>query len=171
MTFYLIGFMGSGKTHWGKIWATEFNFQFIDLDEEIQQLESDTIANIFEKKGEQYFRNIEASTLRNLRLGKNTIVSCGGGTPCFYQNMKWMNKNGTTIYLSSTPQEIVDRVLSETEKRPLIKQMNPAELFFFIEKTLKERSFFYNAATITVTSNKLTAHSFVNIMLPQQSAL
>ena len=169
MTFFLIGFMGSGKTHWGKIWSTKFGYNFIDLDEEIQKKEGKTIAAIFEINGEPYFRKLEALVLRNITPQKNTIISCGGGTPCFCENINWMNKNGTSIYLCSTPQEILARVLGETDKRPLIKKMNPAELLFFIEKTLKERAVFYTAATFTVSSNILTEHSFANFILPEQS--
>lgn len=169
MIFFLIGFMGSGKTHWGKIWSAKFAYHFIDLDEEIEKIEGKTIADIFEFKGEAYFRKVEAATLRSIPANENTIVSCGGGTPCFYENISWMNNNGSSIYLSTTPAEILERVIAETDKRPLIKKMNPAELLFFIEKTLKDRAEFYNVATITVLSNKLTEQSFINFILPQQS--
>ena len=91
--------MGSGKTHWGKIWAEMNGFIFIDLDAEIEKEVGKSIAAIFENKGEPYFREIEAATLRTFAGAQNTIVACGGGTPCFYENIKWMNEQGTTIVM------------------------------------------------------------------------
>ena len=117
MTFFLIGFMGSGKTHWGKIWAAMYSFTFIDLDEVIVKKEGKSIADIFHIKGENYFREAEAATLRSFKDLENTIIACGGGTPCFFENIEWMNAKGTTIYLYSTAQEILQRVLSEQDKR------------------------------------------------------
>ena len=167
MTFFLIGFMGSGKTYWGKIWASMYSFTFIDLDEVIEKKEGKSIADIFDIKGENYFREIEAEALRSFDDLENTIVACGGGTPCFYENIEWMNDIGTTIYLFSTAQEILQRVLSEQDKRPLIKKMNKGELLFFIEQKLKERENFYNSAGITVASNEATEQSFGNILAQQ----
>lgn len=167
MTFFLIGFMGSGKTYWGKIWASIYSFNFVDLDEVIEKNEGKSIADIFEIKGEKYFREIEAAALRSFEDLENTIIACGGGTPCFYENIEWMNDKGTTIYLFSTAQEILQRVLSEQDKRPLIKKMNKGELLFFIEQKLKERENFYNSAGITVASNEATEQSFGNILAQQ----
>ena len=164
MTFFLIGFMGSGKTYWGKIWASIYSFTFIDLDEVIEKKEGKSIADIFDIKGENYFREIEAATLRNFEDLENTIIACGGGTPCFYENIEWMNTKGTTIYLYSTAQEILQRVLSEQDKRPLIKKMNKGELLFFIEQKLREREVFYNVATLTVASNEATEQTFGNML-------
>ncbi len=169
MTFFLIGFMGSGKTHWGKIWASVYSFTFIDLDEVIEKKEGKSIADIFDIKGEDYFREIEAEALRSFDDLENTIIACGGGTPCFYENMEWMNAKGTTIYLYSNPQEILLRVLSEQDKRPLIKKMNKGELLFFIEQKLKERADFYNAATVTIATNLATEQIFGNLLAKNQS--
>ena len=113
MTFFLVGFMGSGKTHWGKIWAVANGFTFIDLDEAIEITEGKLITTIFEDKGEEYFRTIEAAALRTCTGLSNTIIACGGGTPCFKENMQWMNEQGITIYLSSTATEILERVLKQ----------------------------------------------------------
>ncbi len=169
MTFFLIGFMGSGKTHWGKIWAAKYGFTFIDLDEAIEKSEGKSIANIFEIKGEDYFRKVESEALKSLDNIENTIIACGGGTPCFFENLQWMQEKGTTIYLSTTVQEILQRVYEEQEKRPLLKTMNQAELLFFIEQKLKERAAFYNAANIIIPTAQLTAHSFGEILTSLQS--
>ncbi len=140
---FLIGFMGSGKTHWGKIWSLQSGMPFFDLDEIIEQQQQKTIAQIFEQNGESYFRNLETAALQNFANKQNCIVACGGGTPCFNNNMQWMNENGTTVYLKATPDEIIKRVIGEQEKRPLIKNLSAQELYTFIEKKITEREAFY----------------------------
>lgn len=152
---FLIGFMGSGKSHWGKIWAERNQLSFIDLDELIEKDAGKSIAAIFESKGEDYFRLLESEALRKLEGFQNTIIACGGGTPCFYNNIDWMNQHGITIYIESTPVQILERVFAEKEKRPLLKKLNEAELLFFIEQKLKERQPHYSKATITVQSVSL----------------
>lgn len=164
MTFFLIGFMGSGKTYWGKRWALYCGYQFIDLDEVIEKAEGKSIADIFEKNGETYFRVIEAAALRNLADIKNTVIACGGGTPCFHENMAWMKQHGTTIYLLTTVAQIVERVLLEQDKRPLLKKMNSGEMIFFIEQKLKERNPFYSAAQLIVPSAELSDDYLKNLI-------
>jgi shikimate kinase len=156
--------MGSGKSHWGRIWAANNELSFLDLDEVIEAKEGATIAAIFETKGEDYFRQTEAAALRTCSQLQNTIIACGGGTPCFHDNMQWMNAHGKTIYIACTSTEILDRVLLEKEKRPLLKKLNQAELLFFIEQKIKEREPFYSQAAFTVQSALLTNNSFTEII-------
>ncbi|MBL7701381.1 MAG: shikimate kinase [Ferruginibacter sp.] len=160
---FLIGFMGSGKTHWGKIWAQQAGLDFYDLDELIEKREAKTIAAIFEKQGEGYFRKIETDTLKTFEGKENCIIACGGGTACFNDNMQWMNENGTTIYLYATPSCILSRVKEEKDKRPLINKHNEAELLFFIEQKLKEREPFYSQAKITLPVTGLNEKSLLTI--------
>ena len=150
MKIFLIGFMGSGKTHWGKLWAIKSGMQFFDLDEIIEQQEKRSVAQIFEQSGEAYFRQAESNTLKTFSTRSNCIIACGGGTPCFNNNMQWMNENGTTVYLSATADDIFKRVITEQDKRPLIKDFSPGELVGFIENKLKERETFYSQAKITL---------------------
>ncbi len=166
---FLIGFMGSGKTHWGNIWAKQQSVHFFDLDGVIEELEKKTTADIFEKKGEDYFRKKETMALKTFAKINKGIIACGGGTPCFNDNMKWMNDHGTTVYLQSAAQDIFDRVLEEQEHRPLIKKLNRAELFFFIEQKLKEREPYYKMADIILKSNKLDEFSFLKKILKKPS--
>ena len=156
---FLIGFMGSGKTYWGRKWAQQSGLAFYDLDEVIEKEQGKTISEIFEKDGEDYFRKIESTALRAFAETENCIIACGGGTACFNDNMQWMNEHGKTVYLSAIPQYIFDRVLEEKEKRPLIKKHNEAELLFFIEQKLKEREPFYNQAKITLPVTELNENS------------
>ena len=113
---FLIGFMGSGKTYWGKIWAAKCGLQFLDLDEVIEQEEKKSVDKIFEQNGEAYFRQRETEVLKTFTQKQNCIIACGGGTPCFNNNMQWMNDNGTTVYLLATPNQILQRVITEQEK-------------------------------------------------------
>ena len=170
MIYFLIGFMGSGKTHWGKIWAAKHRIAFIDLDEAVETAERKTVAEIFETKGEAYFRELEAQTLRRFTFLGNTIIACGGGTPCFNDNMEWMNKRGTTVYITCTPEEILRRLQNtERKKRPLLNKLNQAELLFFIEQKLKERQPFYTQAKVVLANSKITENSFANHIQPLQS--
>lgn len=159
MRIFIIGFMGTGKSHWGIQWAKENDLEFFDMDALIEKEEQASVVDIFEKAGEDYFRVKEASILRDLLKYDNCIISCGGGAPCFYDNMSLMNQNGTTVYLTASPQYILEKVLLEKEKRPIINHINEAELLFFIEQKLKERAPFYNLAKITLNAEMLDTKS------------
>ena len=152
---FLIGFMGSGKTHLGRKWAQKYYFDFYDLDEVIEGQQQKTIGAIFEEEGEAHFRGIETTALQTFSEKDNCIVACGGGTACFNDNMNWMNENGITVYLRTSVQHIYDRVIDEKDKRPLISKLNQAELVFFIEQKLKEREPFYNQARIILPVQEL----------------
>jgi shikimate kinase len=156
---FLIGFMGSGKTYWGKIWAQKNGLDFYDLDAIIETKDGRSIAAIFEKEGESYFRKKETEALHTLLENDKCIVACGGGTACFNNNMQWMNENGITVYLSATPAYILSRIKEEKDKRPLINKLNEGELLFFIEQKLKERKPFYNQAQIILPVIELNEDS------------
>lgn len=161
---FLIGFMGSGKSHWGKIWSAGNNMPFIDMDTVIEEAEGKTVTDIFETKGESYFRELEATVLRSFEQTENTIIACGGGTPCFHNNMDWMNANGITVCLTASAIQIQERILQEQGKRPLFKNVNPAEILFFIEQKLKEREPFYSQAKIVLNTEEITGNSFDKIL-------
>lgn len=165
---FLIGFMGTGKTHWGKIWAARHNYSFVDLDEAIEKNEQNTVAGIFETRGEDYFRQKEAIMLRTMDEYTNTIISCGGGTPCFFDNITWMNEHGTVVFLEATSAFILKNILTGENKRPLVKKLNEAELLFFVEQTLKERNGFYQQAGIILKAEDLQDTSIDSIILPTE---
>jgi shikimate kinase len=160
MIFFLNGFMGSGKSHWGKAWAATFKIGFIDLDEAIEIEERKAVTEIFESKGEDYFRAAETRILKSLTDINSTIVACGGGTPCFNNNMEWMNEHGITVYITASPEEILRRLIKGQQQRPLIKKLNQAELLFFIQQKLKEREPFYNQANVILESSTITENTF-----------
>lgn len=164
MRIFLIGFMGSGKTHWGKIWAKRYNFDYYDLDEHIERREQRTILEIFENNGEDIFRLLETKMLRDTARIENVIISCGGGTPCFHDNIKWMNEKGCTVYLSGSPNYLFENIVKEKDQRPLIKTVNKAELLFYTEQMLKQRLPFYEQANVTLSVEGLTEESFEEII-------
>ncbi len=132
MRIYLIGFMGCGKTTKGKRLAEKLNYKFIDLDEMMEEAEEAKLNIIFSSKGEEYFRKLEADTLRLTGIYHDTVVSCGGGTPCYHQNMEWIKSHGTSIYLQMPAEYLYGRLKTRKEKRPLIKNMRNAELKDYI---------------------------------------
>lgn len=153
---FLTGFMGSGKTYWGKKWSELSGLEYFDIDEIVEQQQGKTITKIFAEDGEDHFRNLETNILRSLSNKNNIIVATGGGTPCFNDNISWMNKNGTCVYLQSSSENILKRLKSEKEKRPLIKNLKDDELLFYITEKIKEREHFYNQAKIILNVDHLT---------------
>src|SRR5690606_36358626 len=118
-----------------------------------------SIEDIFEEHGEERFRELEKEHLRRLGSEKGTLISCGGGTPCFHHNIDWMTKHGKIIYLKATPRYLLDRVLDEKDKRPLMKNQSESELIFFIEKKLKERMPVYQRADAILDAESLNEDS------------
>lgn len=153
MRLYLLGFMGSGKSFSGKRLAEKFGMSFIDLDNFIEEKQGRTIREIFEKEGEDYFRKIEKMCLLEMGQKEMTIISTGGGTPCFFDNMKWMNENGVTVFLETSVEVLSNRLFDEMQKRPLLKGLSKEELKHFIEKKLEERNPFYHQTQILYQQN------------------
>jgi len=152
---YLIGFMGSGKTTLGKKIAKYFNFNFIDLDEYIETKYNLSISSIFEKYGETYFRTIERDTLKELSEFNNTIISTGGGTTCYFDNISYMNNNGITIFFDEDIDIIYNRLLNDKNKRPLIANLSNSEIYKYITSTLDLRKKYYNNCKLKINSNRL----------------
>lgn len=157
MKIFLIGFMGSGKTTLGKLLADELKTSFIDLDERIEQDQGMSVSRIFGEKGEDFFRELEASVLRKIVSGETDFVlACGGGTPCFHQNMAYMNGQGITVWLD-TPREILaERLLSAPDQRPLISGLSGEQLISFISERLEQRAQWYGQARLVIDSSNFT---------------
>jgi shikimate kinase len=146
---YIIGFMGSGKTTAGKKIASLLGWKFIDLDKKVEEHTGKTIPEIFSEHGETYFRDIETRLLRNLNTCTDTIVSTGGGTPCYNNNMDYMVETGLTLYLKLSVGQLISRLSASKGERPLIKDLDPAELRSFIGEKLAEREKCYSRSEIT----------------------
>lgn len=161
---FLVGFMGSGKSYWGKIWAEETGYTFTDLDEIIEKAEQSSIHTIFEKKGEVYFRQTEAILLRSMQQ-ENTIIACGGGTPCYYDNMQWINKNGCSIWLQATTNDILKNIQRGGANRPLLKGLDEKQLQSYITNSLKEREQYYSMAAIGLPVSTLNRDVIQSLFL------
>ena len=161
---FLIGMMGSGKSHWCKRLAKKIKSGAYDLDYLIETVEEQTIAEIFAEHSEAYFRKAEAKVLRWFGEKKSFVLATGGGTPCFHDNMQWMNKHGVTIWIDEPIDVLVERLIKEKDHRPLIKSLTDDELHNFLSKKLEERRPFYSQATYNLQGNKINDRSFAEIL-------
>lgn len=153
MNIVLMGYMASGKSTIGKLFAEINNKRFLDLDTYITEKEGLTIPEIFAQKGEIYFRKKEHESLKEvLENQQDCVISLGGGTPCYANNMDLIqNKNAISIYLKASIKTLTDRLLINKENRPLIAFLEDEHVPEFIAKHLFERRFFYEQATKTIT--------------------
>lgn len=163
MIISLVGYMGSGKSHVSKILSEKLNFKLIDLDKEISRRNKLTIPEIFEKKGEIYFRKLERETLEEiLATQENIILSLGGGTPVYYNNMEIINLNSKSVFLKASVTSLTERLSKQKEKRPLIANISDENLPEFIAKHLFERNEFYNKAQFSVNTDSRDPEDIVN---------
>lgn len=146
----LIGYMGSGKTTVGKALAADLGLPFYDLDWYIEGRMRKTVQQIFADKGEEGFRKVERNMLHEVAEFENVVISCGGGTPCFYDNMEYINNQGETVYLKCTPEVLFKHLGMGKTVRPLLQNKTPEEVKAFIDKQLSERNNFYQQAKHTV---------------------
>lgn len=144
---FLVGYMGSGKTTMGKLLAQQLGLSFLDLDAYIESKFHRTIAQIFEQEGEAGFRLIEKKYLHEVADFEDIVIATGGGAPCFFDNMDYMNEHGITIYLKMSVDQLVARLsMSKAGVRPLISNKKTTELQQFIAEGLSNRERFYNSA-------------------------
>lgn len=160
MKIYLLGFMGAGKSYWGKQLADHWQLPYYDLDEVIVEAEEMAIADIFAIKGEDYFREKESLLLRELSKQDNFLISCGGGTPCFQENMDFMNEHGTTIWINPSVEAMVERLQRKKYKRPLIADLEGEDLVGFVEKKMAERLPFYQQSRHIISSDNISLDTF-----------
>ena len=154
---FLTGFMGSGKTTAGKTLATLLKTRFIDLDEYLEKRENRTIPEIFEEEGESKFREIETNCLAEiLKLKDPHVISLGGGTVCFNDNLETIKKNGQLVYIELPVDVLASRIKESKFTRPLLKNLSTEELVKNIEEILSARKKFYEQAHIIVNGLNLT---------------
>ena len=151
----LIGYMGSGKTTVGKALSKETGMMFYDLDWYIESRMRKTVSQIFAEKGEEGFRKIEYNMLHEVAEFEDVIISCGGGTPCFFDNIDYLNQQGDVVYLKATPETLYKHLLMAKIERPLLKDKTPEELIDYITEHLKERAPYYEKAHYTLDVNVL----------------
>ena len=154
MIISLAGYMGSGKSHISKILSDKLNFKLIDLDKEIVKKNKLTIPEIFQKKGEIFFRKQEREVLEEvLATENNCVLSLGGGTPAYYNNMDVINQNSLSFYLRANVATLSDRLKKQKAKRPLLANIADEDLPEFIAKHLFERNAYYNKCRFTVSTD------------------
>lgn len=151
MIIYLVGFMGSGKSTVAKRLASAMDLNFYDLDSLIETESGTTINEIFQNQGEESFREFEREVLQTTGSLKNSVIACGGGTPCFFDNMSFMNSVGKTVYIEMSIPQLISRLEGAKRDRPLLKRLKGDKLKLYIAKTLEERSQYYSMANITVS--------------------
>lgn len=154
---FLIGYMGCGKTTLGEVLARQMGLSFIDLDEYIEHKQGVTIVEIFDKMGEKRFRELETAALCDVAAMSDVIVSCGGGTPCYGDNMALMNQAGITVWLTTSPERITARLLlpEQKVKRPKYKDLPEESILPLVERELKARTPYYRQARLEFDSTDI----------------
>ena len=147
---FLIGYMGSGKTTIGKVLANTLGYTFVDMDSYIEAKQFKSVNQIFTEVGEAKFRLLEQQCLHEVSEFENVVIATGGGAPCFFDNMSYMNEHGVTVYINLSVDQLVERLEnSHANKRPLLADRKGAELKAFIEDGLAKRDFYYNQAQLS----------------------
>lgn len=153
MQLFLLGFMGSGKSTIGRTLADRLDFDFIDLDQEIEKIEKRSISDIFKEEGEKYFRSVEKKELKKLKKVERRVISLGGGTPCFENNLFYINRIGVSIYLRTPRKLLISNLSKDQSSRPLVKGLTPKRLESKINAMMRQRSPYYNKARYTFLNN------------------
>lgn len=160
---FLIGYMGCGKSTLGRNVSALTGIPFIDLDNYIETRFHTSVKDIFRDKGEDGFRDIERRMLHEVGEFQDVIIACGGGTPCFFDNMDFMNQAGTTVFLDTSLSKLHTRLLRGRHKRPLIADKNETELMEFIVDALEKRRPFYSKAKINFKGDQLENESEISV--------
>lgn len=160
---FIVGYMACGKTTFARALARQLNISFYDLDFCIEQRFHTTIPEIFRDKGEACFRNLEAEMLREIGEFENVVIACGGGTPCYHDNMDYMVRRGVTVWLQASLQCTVRRVNQRPGKRPLLKDLQNEELIKKINSDLEIRTPFYSPAQIHFNGDQLENARQINL--------
>ena len=161
----IIGYMGAGKTTVGRTLAQELNLPFYDLDWYIESRMRKTVKEIFDERGEEGFRLIEHNLLHEVAEFEDVIISCGGGAPCFYDNIDYMNQQGDTVYLKATPEVLYGHLKMGKSVRPLLENKTQEEVKDFINEQLKIREPYYNKAKYILDVNLMDDYDKIRIFV------
>lgn len=160
----LIGMPGSGKSYWSGVLKKKLKLPAYDLDTVIEVMDDRTVAEIFSEEGEEYFRKLESKMLHLFAEKKQFILSTGGGTPCYNNNMQWMKSHGITIWLDEPIDILFDRIEKQTDRRPIFKNLEGEKLKHKLMEILNERKAYYEQAEYKLTGNSITEANFVEIL-------
>lgn len=165
MKIYLIGFMGSGKSYWGRMLSEKLGLRFFDLDEQITEQAGKPITAIFAEAGEEAFREMEKEMLHLLTETHDSfIMATGGGTPCFFNNIEYMNESGITVWFN-TPQDVLyQRLIKEKDHRPLVRELGSVQLKAYISKKCADRRMYYEQAQLRVDEDPVQIESLIELL-------
>ncbi|MFI3299148.1 MAG: shikimate kinase [Rikenellaceae bacterium] len=165
MIIYIIGFMGSGKSTTARQLGKKLHYNVVDLDRYIEEREGQSINELFDRRGEAAFRELERVALREVSTSSgNTVISVGGGTPCYSGNMEYMNQSGATLYLRHSPEQLAARLAVSRNPRPLLRGLSAEELTQFVEEKLAQREEYYNQCSIVADNPTRNVSSIVEIL-------
>ena len=167
----IIGYMGAGKTTVGRALAAELGIEFYDLDWYIESRMRKTVKQLFDEVGEEGFRKIEHNMLHEVAEFENVVISCGGGTPCFFDNMAYMNQQGDTVYLKANPGILYKHLKMGKSVRPLLLNKTPEEVQVFITEQLADREPYYSRAKYTVNVNLMDNHDKIRMSVEKVKQL
>ena len=167
----LIGYMGSGKTTVGRALAKEIGLPFYDLDWYIESRMRKKISQIFAERGEEGFRKIECNMLHEVAEFEDVVISCGGGTPCFFDNIDYLNQQAQVVYLRCEPEVLHKHLLMGKGDRPLLKGKTPDELIQFIREQLEKREPFYSKANYTLDVSLMDNYEKIKITIEKLKEL
>lgn len=162
-----IGYMGAGKTTIGRQMAKCNGLQFYDLDWYIETRMRKKIPQIFEERGEDGFRKIEHNMLHEVAEFEDVVISCGGGTPCFFDNMEYMNAQAETIYLKASPDVICSHLKMSLNERPLLRGKSDDEMLAFVRQQMAQRDAFYSKAKHTFSVDVLDSREKIRASIEQ----
>jgi len=160
---YLVGMPASGKSRLGRATAPLIGYSFIDLDDVIEDIEKASINQIFAEQGEEYFRKVEQKALHQT-LPNKTIIACGGGTPCFFDNMNFIKTHGFSVYLNETLDNLLAHLKEQQGTRPLLNSLTEGELRHNLEQKLLQRIPYYQQADISLSSEEIEPEMLVAIL-------
>ena len=161
---YIVGYMGAGKTTAAKRLAHRLGWEVVDTDALFEEKYRISVDDFFQKYDEPLYRKLESEVLKSTENLENTVISTGGGTACFFDNMGWMNEHGLTVFMQISPKAAVDRVLHSKHKRPLARGKSEAELMEFVSQHYAARMPFYEQARITVKAEDLDLDALVQMI-------
>jgi len=156
--------MGAGKTTLGKKLANKLGYTFYDLDKAFEHKYKTSVDLFFHKYGEEVFRKLEHELLVSTFSFENTIISTGGGTPCFFDGMNLINQHGTSVYIRLSPEAIYHRLTAAKKRRPLVDKKSEDDLRQFINQKMKEREHYYNQANIIISGISPKADDIIQII-------